>query len=94
MLPTQRLTINDGTQRATPVHDTDMPTVVHQCHVVSRNLERYRVGYIQIVVGQGIVTFPANMQWRQRQQGSTVLRGGEFDYKPIEVTTKHTNPEL
>ena len=57
MLPTKRLTINDGTQRATPVHDTDMPTVVHQCHVVSRNLERYRVGYIQIVVGQGIVTF-------------------------------------
>src|SRR5262245_11317810 len=60
MLSTQRLTINDGTQRATPIHDTDMPTVVNQCHVVSGNLERYRVGYIQIVVGQGIVSFPAN----------------------------------
>src|SRR5262245_29983379 len=72
MLSTQRMTINVGTQRATPVHDTDMPAVVHQRHVVSRNLERHRVGYIQIIVSQGIVTFPANSK-RELFDGQWVL---------------------
>src|SRR5262245_47077855 len=75
MLPTQRLTINDGTLRAPAVQDTDMPAVVHQRHVVSRNLKRHRVGYIQIIVGQGIVTFPANSK-RELFDGQWVLGQG------------------
>src|SRR5262249_16325390 len=38
----------------------------------SRNLERHRVGYIQIIVSQGIVTFPANSK-RELFDGQWVL---------------------